>query len=77
MSDYAIFLVPTDRSAHNAKVHIRRKGAQSQSLCKRADRKDAYRSEEHPFNQGGDLSMCVACADKLVKIFEWLGKEPR
>ena len=76
MSDsQTLFLVPTDQSGPDAKVHIWSGLKDTPSLCRRADRKMAYRLEEHPFNLG-EVLMCRACSFKLLKILDWIARVP-
>ena len=76
MSDpQTLFLVPTDQSGPDAKVHIWSGLKETRSLCGRADREGAYRPEEHPFNLG-EVLMCRACSFKLRKILDWIAKMP-
>ena len=65
-----LFIVPTNESIHNAKVHIWSGDEERPSLCQRADRKNAYRLEEHPFGMDAETKMCRACSFALRKILD-------
>ena len=65
-----LFLVPTDDSIHDAKVHIWAGDQERPSLCHRADREKAYRLEEHPFDMEAGTKMCRACSFRIRKILD-------